>query len=164
MTFLPDSWLSPAEQTQLIGKDKASRLTMTLQPSPLEFVEEKKASKKKPQTVKNTILWSGETKIVLILMHRVLRTPGTAHLLEYTLPTGQPGPAASIILWGWESLMERRCTDGTPDPEHPGPQVNVLEWPGRHNPNQTSPGKWMLTTHMSIFLFCFVIHPSWQGQ
>lgn len=164
MTFLSDSWLSPAVQTQLIGKDTASRLTMTTQTSLLEFVEGKKSIGKNPQTVKNMILWSGGREIVLILMHCVPRTPGTAHLLHYNLPTGQPVPAASIILWGWESVMERRCTDGTPDPEHPGPQVNVLEWLGRHEPNQISPGKWILATHVSMSLFFFVIHPSWQGQ
>lgn len=49
MTFLPDSWLSPAVQTQLIGKDMASRLTMTPQTSLLEFVEGKKALEKTPR-------------------------------------------------------------------------------------------------------------------
>lgn len=37
----------------------------------------------------------------------------------------QPGPAGSLVLWGWRSLMEQRCSDGTPDPE---PQVNVLDF------------------------------------
>lgn len=78
--------------------------------------------------MKNEILWSGEAEIVPFLKRRVWRTPGVAHHLGYSLPVVQPGPAGSLMLWGWRRLMEQRYTDGTPDPE---PQVNVLEWPSQ---------------------------------
>lgn len=63
MTFLPDSWLSPAVQTQLIGKDMASRLTMTRQPSLLEFVA---SGKKPPDCEKHDSLvwWNGDCPYV----------------------------------------------------------------------------------------------------
>ncbi|KAK3543117.1 hypothetical protein QTP70_011653 [Hemibagrus guttatus] len=65
----------------------------------LEFA---KRHLKDSQTMRNTILWSDETKIELFglnVKHHVWRKPGNAHHLANTISTVKPG-GGSIMLWG----------------------------------------------------------------
>ena len=55
-------------------------------------------------TVRNTIIWSDETKIELFGLnskHHVLWLSGTAHHLPNSIPTLKHG-GGSIMLWGCE--------------------------------------------------------------